>query len=116
MWECASSMGAEFCREGVLYLLGGGDWEGFGSDQYLRVLMLESVGGIQDNGAQAIIQHFVANEQEHHRGDSFASNGISANVDDKLRLYMRFICGRLPRELEAGCVDYVLLKYCGGIA
>lgn len=78
--------------------------------------MLESVGGIQDNGTQAIIQHFVVNEQEHHRGDGFASNGISANVDDKLRLYMRSIRGRLPRELEGGCMGYVLLQYCGGIA
>lgn len=64
-----------------------GDWKGFGSDQYLQVLVLESVGGIQDNETQAIIQHFIANDQEHHRGDGFASNGISANMDDKLRLY-----------------------------
>ncbi|RPB03455.1 hypothetical protein L873DRAFT_1826144 [Choiromyces venosus 120613-1] len=73
MYQRANAMGAEFRGKGIHVLLGP---SGVGAR--------ESVKGIQDNGVQATIKHFIANEQGHYRGgDGFASNAISANVDDR---------------------------------
>jgi len=96
MYQRANAMGAEFRGKGVHVALGpsvgplgraplgGRNWEGFGSDPYLQgVAAYESVRGIQDNGVQATIKHYVANEQEHFRGDNGVSNTISSNVDDR---------------------------------
>ena len=64
--------------------LGGRNWEGFGSDPYIQgVGGYETVKGIQDAGVQACAKHFIANEQEHYRGDGAISNTVSANVDDR---------------------------------
>lgn len=64
--------------------LGGRNWEGFGSDPYLSgVGAYQGVRGIQDAGAQACIKHYIANEQEHFRGDGQNRDTVSANVDDR---------------------------------
>jgi len=47
---------------------GGRNWEGFSSDPYLAgVAMEQTIGGIQDAGAQACAKHFIGNEQERGR-------------------------------------------------
>ena len=47
---------------------GGRNWEGFGSDPYLcGVAMENTIGGIQEAGAQACAKHFILNEQEKNR-------------------------------------------------
>ncbi|RPB08473.1 hypothetical protein P167DRAFT_608728 [Morchella conica CCBAS932] len=96
MYARANAMGEEFRGKGVHVLLGpsvgplgrspagGRNWEGFGSDPYLQgVAAYQSVKGIQDAGVQATIKHFIANEQEHFRGDGQVTNTISSNVDDR---------------------------------
>jgi beta-glucosidase-like glycosyl hydrolase len=96
MYQRSYAMGAEAKGKGVHVLLspsigplgrqpaGGRNWEGFGSDPYLQgVGGYESVKGLQDAGTQACVKHWVANEQEHYRGDGGISNTISANVDDR---------------------------------
>ena len=50
--------------------------------------MEETVRGIQDAGVQSVSKHFIANEQETQRSNTFLPNGteiegISANVDDR---------------------------------
>lgn len=96
MYERAKALGAEAKGKGVHLLLGpsinplgrqpagGRNWEGFGSDPYLQgVASYETVKGIQDMGVQACAKHFIANEQEHFRGDGWSPNVVSANVDDR---------------------------------
>ena len=39
--------------------------------------------GIQDAGTQATIKHYIANEQEHFRGDGGNSDTISSDIDDR---------------------------------
>ncbi|EQL00879.1 Glycoside hydrolase, family 3 [Ophiocordyceps sinensis CO18] len=93
-----AAMAAEFRRKGVNVLLGpvvgpawrvvrgGRNWEGFSVDPYLSGLLVsESVQGIQAQGVQASVKHFVANEQETYRRPSAsgADEAISSNVDDK---------------------------------
>ncbi|KAH8591260.1 putative beta-glucosidase L [Bisporella sp. PMI_857] len=47
---------------------GGRNWEGFGSDPYLcGVGMEQTIGGIQEAGAQACAKHYILNEQEKNR-------------------------------------------------
>jgi beta-glucosidase len=47
---------------------GGRNWEGFGNDPYLAgVAMEQTIGGIQEGGAQACAKHFIGNEQEKNR-------------------------------------------------
>jgi beta-glucosidase len=69
--------------------LGGRNWEGFSPDPYLTgVAMDRTIRGIQDAGVQSVSKHFIANEQENHRSNTFLRNrteieAISSNVDDR---------------------------------
>ena len=57
---------------------GGRNWEGFGHDPYLcGVGMEQTVGGIQDAGAQACAKHYIGNEQEKER------DTVNAVIDDR---------------------------------
>ncbi|PNY23628.1 Beta-glucosidase [Tolypocladium capitatum] len=91
-----SAMGGEFMRKGVNVLLGpvvgpawrvvrgGRNWEGFSVDPYLSgSLVSQSVMGIQGQGVQTSIKHYVANEQETYRTPSGIKEAVSSNVDDK---------------------------------
>ncbi|UNI15803.1 Beta-glucosidase [Purpureocillium takamizusanense] len=93
-----SSMGGEFKRKGVNVLLGpvvgpawrvvrgGRNWEGFSVDPYLSgSLVYKSVLGIQEQGVQTSVKHYIANEQETYRTPSSggAKEAVSSNVDDK---------------------------------
>ncbi|KAJ6529518.1 glycoside hydrolase superfamily [Mycena vulgaris] len=89
------AMGAEFRGKGVNVALGpmtnmgrqaaaGRNWEGFGADPFLSgVATAATINGIQSNGVIATVKHFIANEQEHFRGGSEASQIYSSNIDDK---------------------------------
>ncbi|KAJ7833847.1 glycoside hydrolase superfamily [Mycena olivaceomarginata] len=89
------AMGAEFRGKGVHVALGpmtnmgrqaaaGRNWEGFGADPFLSgVATVAAINGIQKNGVIATVKHFIANEQEHFRGGSEASQIYSSNIDDK---------------------------------
>ncbi|PHH67458.1 hypothetical protein CDD81_72 [Ophiocordyceps australis] len=91
-----AAMGGEFHKKGVNVLLGpvvgpawrvvrgGRNWEGFSVDPMLSgALAAESISGIQSQGVQTSIKHFVANEQETFRSPSPGREAISSNVDDK---------------------------------
>ncbi|GJN76302.1 hypothetical protein PLICBS_010414 [Purpureocillium lilacinum] len=92
-----SSMGGEFKRKGVNVLLGpvvgpawrvvrgGRNWEGFSVDPYLSgSLVYKSVLGIQEQGVQTSVKHYIANEQETYRMPSGGDKeAVSSNIDDK---------------------------------
>ncbi|KAJ8116854.1 hypothetical protein OPT61_g1813 [Boeremia exigua] len=69
--------------------LGGRNWEGFSPDPFLAGrAMRATVDGIQSVGVQACSKHFIGNEQETQRTNSFLPNGteifaISSNIDDR---------------------------------
>ncbi|KAM5349785.1 hypothetical protein ACJ41O_006290 [Fusarium nematophilum] len=69
--------------------LGGRNWEGFSTDPYLAgKAMAATVRGIQGVGVQACSKHYIGNEQETQRSNSFLENGteilgISSNIDDR---------------------------------
>ncbi|KAL0933496.1 beta-glucosidase G 2 [Colletotrichum truncatum] len=69
--------------------LGGRNWEGFSVDPYLTgVAMRLTIEGMQDAGVQACAKHFIGNEQETQRTNSWLENGteiaaISSNIDDR---------------------------------
>ncbi|KAF4839873.1 putative beta-glucosidase G [Colletotrichum siamense] len=69
--------------------LGGRNWEGFSVDPYLTgVAMSLTIKGMQDAGVQACAKHFIGNEQETQRTNSWLENGteiaaISSNIDDR---------------------------------
>ncbi|PHH60459.1 hypothetical protein CDD81_1634 [Ophiocordyceps australis] len=88
-------MGAEYRKKGVNVQLGpvigplgrlvrgGRNWEGFSPDAYLAgVLGGASVEGIQSQGVQACVKHFIANEQETYRIASEENWSVSSNLDD----------------------------------
>ncbi|EPE27396.1 (Trans)glycosidase [Glarea lozoyensis ATCC 20868] len=101
IYERGNSLGNEFRDKGVHVLLGpsagplgrhplgGRNWEGFSPDPYLTgVAMDRTIRGIQDAGVQSVSKHFIANEQENHRSNTFLRNrteieAISSNVDDR---------------------------------
>ncbi|KAK1829781.1 glycoside hydrolase superfamily [Podospora conica] len=85
-----AQIGAEARGCGVHVLLGpapgalgkiphaGRNWEGFGADPYLQGAMSsETIQGIQSQGVQATVKHFLANEQERNR------ETMSSNVPDR---------------------------------
>ncbi|KAL5040748.1 hypothetical protein BDW71DRAFT_201916 [Aspergillus fruticulosus] len=69
--------------------LGGRNWEGFSTDPYLAgKAMAATVRGIQAAGVQACSKHYIGNEQETQRSNTFLENGteiqaISSNIDDR---------------------------------
>ncbi|KAF5698493.1 glycosyl hydrolase family 3 n terminal domain-containing protein [Fusarium mundagurra] len=69
--------------------LGGRNWEGFSTDPYLSgKAMAATVRGVQAVGVQACSKHYIGNEQETQRSNSFLENGteimgISSNIDDR---------------------------------
>ncbi|RDA92528.1 hypothetical protein CP533_4166 [Ophiocordyceps camponoti-saundersi (nom. inval.)] len=108
------AMGREFRKKGVNVLLGpvvgpawrvvrgGRNWEGFSVDPYLAgSLVAETVEGIQGQGVQASVKHFIANEQEEFRSSSILGEAVSSNVDDKTmhELYM----WPFQDAVKAGC-------------
>lgn len=57
---------------------GGRNWEGFSNDPYLAGIATEqTIGGIQDGGAQACVKHYLLNEQEKNR------ETMNSVVDDR---------------------------------
>ncbi|KAJ7702117.1 glycoside hydrolase superfamily [Mycena olivaceomarginata] len=102
------AMGAEFRGKGVHVALGpmtnmgrqaaaGRNWEGFGADPFLSgVATVAAINGIQKNGVIATVKHFIANEQEHFRGGSEASQIYSSNIDDKTFHEVRVRLSRNP--------------------
>ncbi|KAF2185355.1 glycoside hydrolase family 3 protein [Zopfia rhizophila CBS 207.26] len=47
---------------------GGRNWEGFSNDPYLSGVATEqTIGGIQEAGAQSCVKHYILNEQEKNR-------------------------------------------------
>ncbi|PFH60809.1 hypothetical protein XA68_10270 [Ophiocordyceps unilateralis] len=111
----ATAMAGEFRRKGVNVLLGpvvgpawrvvrgGRNWEGFSVDPYLAGLLVsETVEGIQGQGVQASVKHFIANEQEDYRSsDIFGREAVSSNIDDKTmhELYL----WPFQDAIKAGC-------------
>ncbi|KAK1447353.1 glycosyl hydrolase family 3 N terminal domain-containing protein [Colletotrichum melonis] len=69
--------------------LGGRNWEGFSVDPYLTgIAMQHTIQGMQSAGVQACAKHFIGNEQETQRTNSWLANGteiaaISSNIDDR---------------------------------
>ncbi|RDA87144.1 hypothetical protein CP532_4271 [Ophiocordyceps camponoti-leonardi (nom. inval.)] len=108
------AMAREFRKKGVNVLLGpvvgpawrvvrgGRNWEGFSVDPYLAgSLVSETVEGIQGEGVQASVKHFIANEQEDYRSTSIFGEAVSSNIDDKTmhELYM----WPFQDAVKAGC-------------
>ncbi|RPB26956.1 hypothetical protein L211DRAFT_846517 [Terfezia boudieri ATCC MYA-4762] len=96
MYERGKGMGAEAKGKGIHILLGpavgplgrqprgGRNWEGFSADSFLlSEASYHTVKGIQDAGTQATIKHYIANEQEHFRGDGGSNDTISSDIDDR---------------------------------
>ena len=88
-------MGQEFRGKGVNVALGpmmnmgrvaagGRNWEGFGADPFLSgVGAAQTVKGIQDAGVIACAKHYIANEQEHFRGQDLVPQIESSDLTDK---------------------------------
>ncbi|KAF7324634.1 Beta-glucosidase [Mycena kentingensis (nom. inval.)] len=86
------AMGEEFRGKGLLgpmmnlgrVAAGGRNWEGFGADPYFTgAASAATIEGIQSTGVIANAKHFIANEQEHFRGGSMASQIATSNIDDR---------------------------------
>lgn len=89
IYDRGHAMGEEFRGKGINAALGpmtnmgrvaagGRNWEGFGGDPYLSgIATYQTVKGIQDAGVQAVVKHYIANEQERNRTTS------SSNIDDR---------------------------------
>lgn len=57
---------------------GGRNWEGFANDPYLSgEATAQTIGGIQEGGAQACVKHYILNEQEKNR------ETMNSVVDDR---------------------------------
>ncbi|KAJ9134140.1 Glycoside hydrolase superfamily [Pleurostoma richardsiae] len=102
-YQRAHFMGGEAKAKGVNVLLGpvigpigrvaqgGRNWEGFSVDPYLTgELAYETVTGIQAAGVISSTKHFIAQEQETHRVNTWSyletgpfAESVSSNVDDK---------------------------------
>ena len=54
----------------------GRNWEGFSPDPYLTGIgMYQTIKGHQDAGVQATAKHFIGNEQETQRSNTFTEDG-----------------------------------------
>ncbi|KAF1992482.1 glycoside hydrolase family 3 protein [Aulographum hederae CBS 113979] len=101
IYERGKALGEEFKAKGGHVMLGpvagplgrhqlgGRNWEGFSPDPYLTGLAMQAtIHGIQDAGVQSCSKHFIGNEQETQRSNSFSpdskeTQAISANIDDR---------------------------------
>ncbi|KAM0243972.1 hypothetical protein ACHAP5_006735 [Fusarium lateritium] len=69
--------------------LGGRNWESFSPDPYLTGIAMDAtIRGVQSEGVQTCSKHFIGNEQETQRTNTFLPNGteidaISSNIDDR---------------------------------
>ncbi|KAJ7120054.1 beta-glucosidase [Mycena epipterygia] len=89
------AMGLEHRGKGINVALGpmtnmgrqaaaGRNWEGFGGDPFLSgVASVAAIKGYQSVGVIATVKHYIANEQEHFRGQSMAAQIYSSNLDDR---------------------------------
>ncbi|KAG5962657.1 hypothetical protein E4U57_006909 [Claviceps arundinis] len=91
-----AAMGGEFRRKGVNVFLGpvvgpagrivrgGRNWEGFSADPYLSgCLAARTIEGVQSEGVQTSLKHFIANEQELNRRPALGAEAVSSNLDDR---------------------------------
>ncbi|KAG6115602.1 hypothetical protein E4U13_002632 [Claviceps humidiphila] len=91
-----AAMGGEFRRKGVNVFLGpvvgpagrivrgGRNWEGFSADPYLSgCLAAQTIEGVQSEGVQTSLKHFIANEQELNRRPALGAEAVSSNLDDR---------------------------------
>ncbi|KAK2609284.1 hypothetical protein QQS21_002219 [Conoideocrella luteorostrata] len=91
-----AAMGGEFRRKGVNVLLGpvvgpawrvvrgGRNWESFSADPYLSgSLAAQTIQGVQSEGVQTSLKHYIANEQELNRQPGGESEAVSSNIDDQ---------------------------------
>lgn len=92
-----AAMGGEFRRKGVNVLLGpvvgpawrvargGRNWEAFSADSYLSgSLAAQTIQGVQSEGVQTSLKHYIANEQEMNRNPGVDGvEAVSSNIDDK---------------------------------
>ncbi|KAG6005613.1 hypothetical protein E4U21_007800 [Claviceps maximensis] len=89
------AMGGEFRRKGVNVMLGpvvgpawrivrgGRNWEGFSVDPYLSgSLAAQTIEGVQSEGVQTSLKHFIGNEQELNRRPVQDAEAVSSNIDD----------------------------------
>nr|AAB08445.1 beta-1,2-D-glucosidase [Septoria lycopersici]AAB08446.1 tomatinase [Septoria lycopersici]prf//2208445A beta2 tomatinase [Septoria lycopersici] len=101
IYERARALGSEFRGKGSQvhlgpasgalgrHPLGGRNWESFSPDPYLSGVAMDfSIRGIQEMGVQANRKHFIGNEQETQRSNTFTDDGteiqaISSNIDDR---------------------------------
>ncbi|KAG6051909.1 hypothetical protein E4U39_006431 [Claviceps sp. Clav50 group G5] len=94
--ERGAAMGGEFRRKGVNVFLGpvvgpagrivrgGRNWEGFSADPYLSgCLAARTIEGVQSEGVQTSLKHFIANEQELNRRPVLGAEAVSSNLDDR---------------------------------
>ncbi|WFD04054.1 beta-glucosidase [Malassezia obtusa] len=114
MYRRGVAMGEEFRGKGIHVQLGpmintvrtptaGRNWEGFGADPYVNGEgAYYTTLGIQDQGVQATLKHYQANEQEHFR------NTGSSNLDERTEreLYLH----PFMRGVQAGAVS-VMCSY-----
>lgn len=89
MQQRGEAIGAEFRAKGAQVHLGpminvirtpaaGRNWESFGADPYLNGEgAFYTTVGVQSQKVQAVLKHYIANEQEHFR------NSGSSNVDER---------------------------------
>ncbi|KOS13956.1 beta-glucosidase [Malassezia pachydermatis] len=114
MYERGVALAEEFRDKGVNVFLGpminvirapaaGRNWEGFGADPYVNGEgAYQTVLGVQSKGVQAVLKHYIANEQEHFR------NTGSSNLDERTEreIYLH----PFLRGIQAGAVS-VMASY-----
>lgn len=114
IYERAAAIGDEFRTKGAHVFLGpminvmrapsaGRNWEGFGADPYLNGEgAYYTTLGVQDQGVQATLKHYQANQQEHFR------NTGSSNLDERTEreIYLH----PFLRGIQAGAVS-VMCSY-----
>ncbi|KAG6159419.1 hypothetical protein E4U37_003550 [Claviceps purpurea] len=79
---------------------GGRNWEGFSTDPYLSgCLAARTIEGVQSEGVQTSLKHFIANEQELNRRPVLGAEAVSSNdpnLDDRTMHEVYLIQKLLP--------------------